>query len=878
MATSRTRAARATHLPQPLQPHAAGIAVARPKLRPVAIAVQCALALGFASMLGVAALPQAAHAQAQGQTASGVRSIQIAAGPLAQVLNTFARSAGVELTVDDALLQGKPSGGLKGNYTTAGGFAVLLQGTGLEAVRQGNGSYAVQQSQELPEVTVTAALQATASSTSTSTDTLPEVVVTASPVGSDSYATQGTTVGTGRMAMKPREVPRSVSAMTEAQMDDQNLNTLEDVMMNMTGVTTARGQGPSALSDVYYIRGYAVDSLQIDGAEAINLDSSQSASTARWTVPDIAMYEQVEVLRGPDGLFTGSGSQGGTINLVRKRALRDTSYGFNVSAGSWQSYRAEVDINQPLNSSGSIRSRVIALAEDSDHWSYLNNSHTKKMIYGVLELDVTDRGVLSLGASVEKRRERAPYLGTYLWSTADAVNGGQNVGSYRLGGTREERHQYDDKQFFGKFEYSFNDDWNLKSNFSYTDYSALLDEYSVSMNSQKTLSGSECVETTDDMQVMGVGCGSVGGVWQQTTSSKINGYDTTLSGKFSLFGRQHDVMTGINFKKYTGYAIGRRYLNSRINVSLDDLLAGNYSISGEIDPDQINNPWWDYRYNNSKWGYFSTLRFHLADPLKLIVGGRWSRSKYWSQSGVTTNYNNAFTPYYALTYDLLDQWTAYASFSEMYAPTVSGVWVGTPDNISKDYTPTTGENWEIGVKGELMGGKLQTAATVFYMPKKNVWVSDSDTGKIWLPDGSEGYLSIPIANQTSKGLDLEAKGQLTPWLQASAGYTYNKTWNSTTQKAFRTYLPEHLLRTWATAKIPNTAWTIGGGVNWQSDTDLQGSYPLVNLMASYQINKHLKASASISNVLDRRYMLINETYWRMYGDPRKVTISLRGQF
>lgn len=342
MATSRTRAARVARLPQPLSSHAAGIAVALPKLRPVAIAVQCALALGCASMLGIAALPQAAHAQAQGQTVSGMRSIQIAAGPLAQVLNTFARSAGVELTVDDALLQGKPSGGLKGNYTTAGGFAALLQGTGLEAVRQGNGSYAVQQSQELPEVTVTAALHATASGTNANTNTLPEVVVTASPVGSDSYATQGTTVGTGRMAMKPREVPRSVSAMTEAQMDDQNLNTLEEVMMNMTGVSAVRGQGPGGLADVYYVRGYAVDSLQVDGAEAIKLDSSLNGATHRITVPDIAMYEQVEVLRGPDGLFSGSGSQGGAINLVRKRALRNASYGFNIAAGSWQSYRAEV--------------------------------------------------------------------------------------------------------------------------------------------------------------------------------------------------------------------------------------------------------------------------------------------------------------------------------------------------------------------------------------------------------------------------------------------------------------------------------------------------------------------------------------------------------
>lgn len=439
------------------------------------------------------------------------------------------------------------------------------------------------------------------------------------------------------------------------------------------------------------------------------------------------------------------------------------------------------------------------------------------------------------------------------------------------GGIRDNNYEFNDKQFFGKFEYYFNDDWQLKSNFTYTKYSGLRNEFGVRMNSQQILVDGECVAAVS-LQVAG-GCGQVGVGSQQTISSKVKGYDTTLSGKFSLFGRQHDVMTGVNFSQLTGGSLGYWYSNQQ-NLSLDDYLSGNYSASTEVESELA----WDYRWNNSKWGYFSTLRFHVADPLKLIVGGRWSRSKYWSKSGVTTHCNNAFTPYYALTYDLSDQWTAYASFSEMYSPTVSGVWVGTPDNISKDYTPTTGENWEIGLKGELMGGKLQTAATIFYMPKKNVWVSDSETGKVTLPDGAEGYLSIPIANQTSKGLDLEAKGQLAPWLQASAGYTYNKTWNSTTQKAFKTYLPEHLLRTWATAKIPNTAWTVGGGVNWQSDTDLQGSYPLVNLMASYQINKHFKASASINNALDRRYKTIDEYWARQYADPRKVTLSLRGQF
>src|SRR5450830_716199 len=102
----------------------------------IATAVQLALVTGLTvGALSVAAPP--AYAQA----AQVRQAFSVPAGALGLALNTFAAEAGVELTVDAGLLQGKHSAGLSGSYSVPEGFYELLRGHGLQDVREGNGSY-----------------------------------------------------------------------------------------------------------------------------------------------------------------------------------------------------------------------------------------------------------------------------------------------------------------------------------------------------------------------------------------------------------------------------------------------------------------------------------------------------------------------------------------------------------------------------------------------------------------------------------------------------------------------------------------------------------------------------------------------------------------
>ncbi len=135
------------------------------------------------------------------------------------------------------------------------------------------------------------------------------IQVTASSETDDDYVAPGVTT-LGKMALKPREVAQSVSVIDREQIEKQNLQTLDDVMQRATGVTSA----PYVkLTTAYYVRGFQIDSFEIDGVPALlgNMASSPQ---------DMAVYERVEILRGSNGLLHGMGNPAATVNMVRKHA------------------------------------------------------------------------------------------------------------------------------------------------------------------------------------------------------------------------------------------------------------------------------------------------------------------------------------------------------------------------------------------------------------------------------------------------------------------------------------------------------------------------------------------------------------------------------
>ncbi len=235
--------------------------------------------------------------------------------------------------------------------------------------------------------------------------TLPAIDVNAKPVND---ANPATAVGS-KLPLAPREVPQTVTSVTRQRIEEQKLLTLEDALRQTPGVTVEPIDG-NRLN--FYARGFEITNLQYDGVPT-TLDDRI------FVPPDLAMFERVEVLKGPAGLLNGMGGPGGAVNIVRKTPKKTLEGYGELSAGSWANYRGEGDVTGPLNESGSLRGRFVGAYQDRNGFQDWTTQE-RAMGYGSLAADLTPDTTLTAGAWYQ----RMSYKGAWnLPGAVSTVNG-----------------------------------------------------------------------------------------------------------------------------------------------------------------------------------------------------------------------------------------------------------------------------------------------------------------------------------------------------------------------------------------------------------------------------------------------------------------------
>ncbi|USW97762.1 TonB-dependent receptor [Pseudomonas proteolytica] len=305
-------------------------------------------------------------------------------------------------------------------------------------------------------------------------------------------------------------------------------------------------------------------------------------------------------------------------------------------------------------------------------------------------------------------------------------------------------------------------------------------------------------------------------------------------------------------------------------------------------------------------GLYLTTRWNLADPLKVILGARldWydatsiydqTNDQYYT-SGKTKEVRHV-TRYAGVIYDLDDNHSVYASYTDIFQPQTEKNGEGT------GIKPITGENYEVGIKGEYFGGALNASASLFQIDQLNraAEVADSSVCRV-IPVGSYGCYEA-AGKVRSQGLELEINGALTPNWQVAAGYTfaqakYEKDADKSKEGTlFDTDVPRHMFKANTTYRLQGdmSQWRVGANLYSQSATFNKGSnvfgkfhieqdaYALVGLMAGYQVNKHLDTQLNINNVFDKKYYqgIASNSTWSPYdvfGDPRNFTVTAKYSF
>lgn len=668
----------------------------------------------------------------------------------------------------------------------------------------------------------------------------------------EDYNVKTTTTGT-KLLLVSRDIPQSVSVISQQRIEDQQLDTIGEVLNNVTGVT-ARQVDTSRVT--YFSRGYFISNYAYDDLPTQISDVWDFGDTGM----DTAIYENIEVVRGAAGLMSGSGNPSAYVNMVRKHAdSREFKANVSASYGSWDQQRYVADLSAPLTESGAVRGRVIAGYQDNDTW--MDKSHyRKKFLYGIVDADLTDSTVLSVGYGYQSSDEKSPTWGGLPTWYADGSRT-----DFSRSTTTAPDWAYSTKNTYNVFAnliQRFDNGWEARVNL---------------LHAQSKFDSKLMYLAGFPDRVTGSGMTAYGG-WNQG-ERKQDSVDAFARGGFDVFDRQHELVIGGSVSRQSN-----RYYNA-----LPDTGLPSGAIPMPSFYQSISDPKWNAFSLYSKdtvrqQAVYTAARFSLADPLHLITGLRYSEwdADYNPQSAPETRLNNKqhnITPYAGLIYDIDDTWSAYTSYTSIFQPTDKR------DRNGDYLDPATGKAYEAGVKADWFSTRLTTSFAIFRIEQNNVAQA---TGENLVGNPGESAYET-VDGTVSKGAEFELNGALTDNWQLTFGVSrYVAT--DKDSKAVNPDQPRTAAKLFTRYNLPMLPEaTIGGGVNWQNKTwndtygpdgatrIKQGSFAIVDLFGRYQVTKNFALQANVNNLFDKEYESWLSDYV-VYGAPRSVSVTASYDF
>ncbi|KMQ75131.1 TonB-dependent siderophore receptor [Marinobacter subterrani] len=674
------------------------------------------------------------------------------------------------------------------------------------------------------------------------------------PVSSEATGsyTGGATTTSMKMALGHRETPQAVTVVTREQIDDFALNDINDVLEGTTGVTV---ESVETDRTYYTARGFEINNFQYDGVGLPAVYDNVQGEL------DTAFFDRIEVVRGANGLMAGSGNPAATVNFIRKRPTEETSASVAVTGGSWGRKRIVGDVSGAVSESGAVRARVVAGYEDKN--SYLDRySNEKQMFYGVLEADLTDTTLLTLGHAIQTSDTDSPLWGALPLFYTD----GTATDFARSTSTASDWSYWDNtrQNSFVELQQALAGGWRAKGSVLRLEKdsdSELFYQYGTP--DPQTGEGLMAYPSQYDLDI------------EQWVA------DVYATGPFILANRTHELVIGATWSR--SETVDESRYGQGIGNPLPPLTQwdGNYPRPA-FDNGVAGSDWTD-----RETATYAAARWTLTDSLTAITGLRltWLESKGTSYGAArNTRYHAVETPYAGLIYDLNRDHSVYVSYTEIFTPQ-------TEVDINRDrLDPIDGVNYELGLKSEFLADRVNTTVALFRTEQQNV----AEVAGTF--SGTQDAYYRGMDGIQSEGVELEFVGEVTDRIQLFAGYTYVNIEDAEGDPA-KPFVPEHLAQLRGTWEVPGIeGLEVGSEIRWQSSiTQEQGvattgpnagsiiiteqeSYAIVDLMASYDFARHWNATLNVNNVTDEKYIESLKKFGTsaqgFYGEPANASLTV----
>ncbi|MFL9925419.1 TonB-dependent siderophore receptor [Herbaspirillum lusitanum] len=792
--------------------------------------------LGLA-LSGLPLTAPTAHAQTQAATQGAneaKRAYNIAAGPLERVLTAFAHAADVELAVDAALIQGKTSKGLSGSYSVNEGFAELLRGHALQLVRGAGGAYSLRADGASSTSAAGAAGLAAAA-------TLPTVLVNGARDSADGpvngYVARRSRSGT-KTDTALIEIPQSISVIGRTEIEARGAQDLMDVVALTPGIAV-NPYGPDNRGWEYVsLRGFSGNTSSFrDG-----LPQSQFGVIYRMT--ELYGLERVEVLRGPGSVMFGQGEAGGVINRVSKLAGDESIKEIELQYGSFDRKQLAFDLGDKFSSNEDLSYRLLGVALDSnDQDRYPDGQKINRTRYALAPSlrwrPNASTSLTLLGEFIKNDSGEDPYY---------AIAGDGSLSRVKMGDPSYSRFRQNQASLGYQFEHHLNDAWSVRQNFRYTDIT--LDRR---------------VVWVDSLQADGHTYSRGTRTWDD--SLKQTSLDTQLQGKLQTGVAAHTLLFGVDWNYLDGDAL--RFRGTAPDL---DLLNPVYGLNIPA----ATTPLANFNQTMSQIGLYAQDQIKIDERWLLTIGGRqdYVRTRtdnHLSASNSSTQNDSMFSGRLGLGYLFGNGWSPYLSYAESFLPS-SGL-----DADNHPFKPSRGKQLEAGIKFQPEASRSLFTAAVFDLRKTNTVTYDNLTGD-----------ARQIGKQRSRGLELEAKTEITPRLNAVASMTWLamkvlESADSTEVGKVPATIPRQTAAIWLDYEAGG-GFGLGGGVNYvgvrqndEANTTAEGGFALASAMLRYELGPW-RFRLNASNLFNRKYNSIcyhGECY---LGAERNLTATIRYRF
>jgi iron complex outermembrane receptor protein len=629
----------------------------------------------------------------------------------------------------------------------------------------------------------------------------------------------------GKVATSILNTPASVSVVTRKEMEQRSVSTTEEALLYTPGV----------ISD-FYGSDDRNDYFQIRGFQATTYRDGLTLSSMRGVREDPFAYERIEILRGANSTLFGPADPGGSVNFVTKQPRFEQFGQGYVTYGSYDHAETGIDVGDALNDEKTLAGRFTAKMQNSDR-EYDHSQDDNRFVMGGLTWAPTDYTSATVILDYLKT-DSSPNSGGYPLDKEYDRSDFYGEPSYNF-------HNVERTSLSGNITHDFDNGFVLRSNLR---YSELSDDFGYAYLSDSPTR----VGTTIPRYVFGT----------DSDADQLNG---NLMLQYDAQFEHIDSST----------LVGVEYLDSTTKQSSVYGLAPSIDIANPVFtgvPGGIT-PYTRKKNDATTKAVFLQQNLSFYDRVIATAGVRNDSMELSSKEYIGTvgseRDNFSETSYRgALTYIVNDEVSTYVSMVESVSPPQVGV------------TPQTGRQYEVGIKYSPMGMDALFSAAIYDLTQENVTIA------VVLPSGIIEQQTV--GESRVRGLDLEAKAQVTQNISVIGAYSYMESevlrgalydGSSLKGKEFTT-APKQSASLWSYYSIPDTDVSVGLGARYvgayymdAANTKKSDGTTLFDAALNYRIAKGTDLALNVSNLFDEQHVVGSGTA-NYYNPGREFTAKL----